>query len=46
MNKLSCEVIPFKYFKERIRIVKYIERKYKNTTIEIHKNFVVIQYKI
>lgn len=46
MNKLICEAIPFRYFKERIRIVKDIERKYKNATIEICKNFVVIQYKI
>lgn len=46
MNKLICEAIPFRYFKERIRIVKDIERKYKNVTIEIYKNFVVIQYKI
>ncbi|VTQ55164.1 hypothetical protein [Clostridium perfringens] len=46
MNKLICEAIPFRYFKERIRIVKDIERKHKNATIEIYKNFVVIQYKI
>lgn len=46
MNKLICEAIPFRYFKERIRIVKDIERKYKNVTIEIYKKFVVIQYKI
>lgn len=39
-----CEAIPFKKFKEKIRIVKELERKYKNAAIEIHENFVIIHF--
>ncbi|MCX0402866.1 hypothetical protein [Clostridium perfringens] len=44
MNKLICEAIPFRYFKERIRLVKEIERKYRKATIEIHEKFIIVQY--
>lgn len=39
-----CEVIPFKKFKEKIRIVKELERRYRNIAIEIHENFVIVYF--
>lgn len=39
-----CEAIPFKKFKEKIRIVREVERRYRNVAIEIHGNFVIIQF--
>ena len=39
-----CEAIQFKKFKEKIRIVKELERRYKNASIEIHENFVIIHF--
>lgn len=39
-----CEAIPFKKFKEKIRIVKELERRYRNIDIEIHENFVIAYF--
>ena len=38
MGNLICEVIPYKTFKEKIRITK----KYQKHKIEIHKNFILV----
>ncbi len=39
-----CEAIPFKKFKEKIRIVKELERRYKNAAIETHENFIIAYF--
>lgn len=44
MDKLISEAIPFKTFKERIRIVKEIEKKDKNSMITLDKKMVIVQY--
>lgn len=44
MDKLISEAIPFKTFKERVRIIKEIERKDKKARISLHKKMVIVQY--
>lgn len=44
MGKIICEAIPFKNFKEKVRIVKSIERIYKAAKISINENMIIVQY--
>lgn len=44
MGKIICESIPFKNFKEKVRIVKSIERNYKASKILINENMITVQY--
>jgi hypothetical protein len=40
MGNLMCEVIPYKTFKEKIRLTK----KYQRHKVEIYKNFVLVLF--
>lgn len=44
MGKIICEAIPFKNFKEKVRIVKSIERNYKAGKISINEDMIIVQY--
>ncbi|WP_263452994.1 hypothetical protein [Clostridium perfringens] len=44
MGKIICEAIPFKNFKEKVRIVKSIERNYKADKISINEDMIIVQY--
>ena len=44
MGKLVCETFPFKNFKERIKIIKELEKKYKITKISITNDIMIVQY--
>lgn len=44
MGKLVCETFTFKNFKERLRIVKELERKYKIANISINNDMIIVQY--
>ncbi|MDK3122645.1 hypothetical protein [Clostridium perfringens] len=44
MGKIICEAIPFKNFKEKVRIVKAIERNYKLAKISINENMIIVRY--
>lgn len=44
MSKLKCEAIPFRTFKERIRIVKGIEKNDRKAKISLNKKMVIVQY--
>lgn len=44
MGKIICEAIPFKKIKEKVRIVKAIERNYKAAKISINENMIIVQY--
>jgi DNA polymerase III sliding clamp (beta) subunit (PCNA family) len=41
MGNLICEVIPYKTFKEKIKIIK----KYEQYDIEVYKDFILISTK-
>lgn len=40
MGKIVCDAIPYKTFKEKIKLTK----QYRKYRIEIHKNYILVIY--